>query len=93
MRRLEDALKRLRDAFEETKRLALGSEEAAAKCQVRMHAVLVLVGLLEAGRRSVSGARDRFLVAMKTCRRGWNFLNGRSDEYGFLFVFPGESRE
>ena len=39
MRRLEDALKRLRESFQEAKRLALGSEEAAAKCQVRTHAV------------------------------------------------------
>lgn len=39
IRRLEDALKRLRDSFQEAKRLALGSEEAAAKCQVRTLAV------------------------------------------------------
>lgn len=35
MRRLEDALERLRDVFKEAKGLATGSEEAAAKCQVQ----------------------------------------------------------
>lgn len=34
MRRLEDALKRLRDIFQEANQLATGSQEAAAKCQV-----------------------------------------------------------
>lgn len=33
IRRLEDALKRLRSSFQEAKDLAVGSEEAAAKCQ------------------------------------------------------------
>lgn len=35
IRRLEDALKRLRSSFQEAKELAVGSQEAAAKCQVR----------------------------------------------------------
>lgn len=35
LRRLEDALKRLRAAFQDANGLAVGAEEAAAKCQVR----------------------------------------------------------
>lgn len=35
IRRLEDSLKRLRSSFQEAKDLAVGSQEAAAKCQVR----------------------------------------------------------
>ncbi|CAN0342915.1 unnamed protein product, partial [Ectocarpus sp. 12 AP-2014] len=35
IRRLEDSLKRLRGSFQEAKDLAVGSQEAAAKCQVR----------------------------------------------------------
>lgn len=38
LRRLEDALKRLRAAFKDANGLAVGAEEAAAKCQV--HALL-----------------------------------------------------
>lgn len=38
IRRLEDALKRLRGAFRDANGLAVGAEEAAAKCQVRKYA-------------------------------------------------------
>lgn len=36
VRRLEDSLKRLRGSFQEAKGLAVGSQEAAAKCQVHL---------------------------------------------------------
>lgn len=36
MRRLEVTLRRLCESFQEAKRLAAGSQEAAAKCQVRL---------------------------------------------------------
>ena len=43
MRRLEDTLGRLCDSFQEAKRLAAGSQEAAAKCQVRFAHVFAVV--------------------------------------------------
>ena len=46
MRQLEDTLGRLCDSFQEAKRLAAGSQEAAAKCQVRFAHVLLSLLLL-----------------------------------------------
>lgn len=37
IRSLETGLKRLRDEFQQAKSLAIGSEEAAAKCQVGLY--------------------------------------------------------
>ncbi|CAM9144262.1 unnamed protein product [Ectocarpus sp. 12 AP-2014] len=76
IRKLEDSLKRLRRSFQETKDLATGAEEAAAKCQVdktqdrveetkrKASAVAVEAAAVVSGAKGIARAAERQLQAL-----------------------------
>ncbi|CAN0287711.1 unnamed protein product, partial [Ectocarpus sp. 8 AP-2014] len=92
IRKLEDSLKRLRRSFQETKDLATGAEEAAAKCQVektqerveetkrKASAVAVEAAAVVSGAKGIAQAAERQLQVLSKANDLLPSVNAATDE-------------
>ncbi|CAM9142326.1 unnamed protein product [Ectocarpus sp. 6 AP-2014] len=92
IRKLEDSLKRLRRSFQETKDLATGAEEAAAKCQVektqerveetkrKASGVAVEAAAVVSGAKGIAQAAERQLQALSKANDLLPSVNAATEE-------------